>query len=348
MFVHRIDTLDEFEAVKSNWQSVYASDSHAHIFSSWAWLRGYIQSTTFSWMALAVKADPNLDAYCGFLFLTLESKALTAWRILRLGGSPLADYTGFVCSPELEKQALTAAAEYITSNLGWDQLHLWDVKDPRLKDFLKTLSATRFTITANENIPCPYIELPDSWDEFLLTKLSKTVRKKVRRRTQQNADLPGFRIEETNRDNLQAQIDTIFELWSKKWQQPADQGLRPIFEQLFDAGALWLASHWDGNTPMAALAGFVDLEKGVFYAFMGAYNSEYEKLSPGIVLDGASMRFAIENGLFRYDYLRGDHEYKFRWGAEQRSVPRIEITRNTARSAAMSKAIGFAKKLKSF
>jgi CelD/BcsL family acetyltransferase involved in cellulose biosynthesis len=62
------------------------------------------------------------------------------------------------------------------------------------------------------------------------------------------------------------------------------------------------------------------------------YNSGYDPeqfadLSPGNVLVSYSIQEAIRLGRRRYDFLRGDEVYKFRFGAEAEPVYDLHITR---------------------
>ena len=62
------------------------------------------------------------------------------------------------------------------------------------------------------------------------------------------------------------------------------------------------------------------------------YNSGYDPekyawLSPGIVLLSYCIQWAIESGRAKFDFLRGDEEYKFRFGAEPTEIYRLLITR---------------------
>jgi CelD/BcsL family acetyltransferase involved in cellulose biosynthesis len=62
------------------------------------------------------------------------------------------------------------------------------------------------------------------------------------------------------------------------------------------------------------------------------YNSGYDPeqfadLSPGNVLVSYSIQEAIRLGRRRYDFLRGDEVYKFRFGAEAEPVYDLYVTR---------------------
>jgi len=61
------------------------------------------------------------------------------------------------------------------------------------------------------------------------------------------------------------------------------------------------------------------------------YNSglsqEYRELSPGWVLLGYLLRWANENQRKTFDFMRGDEDYKYRFGALNRSVMRVKVER---------------------
>jgi CelD/BcsL family acetyltransferase involved in cellulose biosynthesis len=60
------------------------------------------------------------------------------------------------------------------------------------------------------------------------------------------------------------------------------------------------------------------------------YNSGYDplsyrSLSPGIVVTARSIEHAIEQGRGTFDFLRGDEEYKYRFGAHDTEVRRLLV-----------------------
>jgi len=60
----------------------------------------------------------------------------------------------------------------------------------------------------------------------------------------------------------------------------------------------------------------------------GFYPRKYAWLSPGIVLLAYCIQHAIELGRTKFDFLRGDEEYKFRFGGQPTEVYRLLIMRN--------------------
>jgi CelD/BcsL family acetyltransferase involved in cellulose biosynthesis len=63
------------------------------------------------------------------------------------------------------------------------------------------------------------------------------------------------------------------------------------------------------------------------------YNSgvgrEHMELSPGWVLLGHVIQWCCENGRYEFDFMRGDEEYKYRFGGVNQYVMRTKITKQS-------------------
>jgi CelD/BcsL family acetyltransferase involved in cellulose biosynthesis len=84
--------------------------------------------------------------------------------------------------------------------------------------------------------------------------------------------------------------------------------------------------------PIAAAAVFADRQKSTLSGFLSGWNDEFATLSPGRVIVGYSIRYAIENRFQVYDLLRGAERYKFSFGAIERFNTDVTITRKSLRS----------------
>ena len=62
----------------------------------------------------------------------------------------------------------------------------------------------------------------------------------------------------------------------------------------------------------------------MYYCTSGYLPERYDQYSPGRTLMGHTIQTAIEEGVHVYDFLRGDHAYKRRFGAEP--VPQIALS----------------------
>jgi CelD/BcsL family acetyltransferase involved in cellulose biosynthesis len=66
---------------------------------------------------------------------------------------------------------------------------------------------------------------------------------------------------------------------------------------------------------------------GTFYLYNSAFAAAAAALSPGIMIVVLLIRRCIEQGMRRFDFLRGTERYKFELGAERLPLHAVKITR---------------------
>jgi CelD/BcsL family acetyltransferase involved in cellulose biosynthesis len=337
MQIRYIDNLADFDKLKSSWRDIYAADQHATSFLSWAWLRGWFQVTQCRWLVLACRPD-GLSTDVGFLAInrdtTIPKYRFDLLRELRMGGSPLADYTGFVCSPDYETKAVEGFAEHIRTKLDWDVFHMDQVVDPRLDSFLDSFPSKHFKMEERSGTPSMFIALPHTWDEYFHGELGKRTRRDLRRSFREMENRDEFQIAHVTADNVDSHIETLLELYQANWGRKSTYNLnrfRVIFRKLFEDDSLWLAVLSHSNTPIAALAAMCDRQKKTFAAYIAGYGRDEARLSPGKTLFGYSIKYAIENRFEIYDFLKGDEGYKNFFAATTRFARNIVLTRNSLR-----------------
>jgi CelD/BcsL family acetyltransferase involved in cellulose biosynthesis len=249
-----------------------------------------------------------------------------------MAGNPLADYTGFVCSPRHENAALAALANHIQRNLDWRYLALHDVLDPRLDAFLSHFPEPEFRIERHPSTPCPYLALPPSWEAYLDTGPRPRLRREIRHDLRAVERLPGFRRTSIQEGGAR-QIEILLDLWQGRWGfLPAAQlgQYRSVLVSCLAAGCLWLDVLWDRDTPFAGLLAFLDRERRSFGFYITGVDRRYARLSPGTVVVAHAIREAIGNGYRVFDFLRGDEPYKFAFGAAVRQTRQVTVLRPTA------------------
>jgi CelD/BcsL family acetyltransferase involved in cellulose biosynthesis len=343
MHLEVIDNLQEYETLKPTWDSIYNGDPNAHVFSSWGWLKGFFESTKNRWLVIGLKPSID-DDYAAFFPLTIYNHKLTFTKVLQFGGSPVADYTGFVCKPEYVNEAIEKFSNYLINDFSWDRFHLKDIADNRINSLISKFPQNSFRIQEINCVCCPYIDLPNTWDEYLVNKLSRAARSKLKRRMNKLSLLPDFRSVEIDENNFDEQIDTLLTLWREHWEI-CSNGYINIFKRSFENNLLWVKTLYSGKIPLASLAAFKDEPRKAFRVFITAYNNEYSQFAPGRVLFAESIRYAIENGYRIYDFLRGDEDYKFRFGADTRTNSYLIISSNNLKIKFLDKSINVYKKL---
>lgn len=330
MDIRIIDTIESYERLKEDWNEIYASDPHTTIFVSWEWLRGWVEITPYRWFIAAVRDGSSYVAFMPFALQSVMVGRFKTIQKLYLGGYPWSDNTGFICKPGYEDKAVGALADFMKEHLKWNSFFVRNAFDPRLGSLIETFPRERFSVHDREKTICPYIPLPASWENYLMKSVSGQMRRHIRHKTQGIEQLDGFRLVETQAGTLESQTDALLMLWLERWGKKPDDILnsyRTLFRYCFENNSLWLMTIWNGRDVVAGLAGFLDRKNRVFAQYTPVFNKDYAKLSPGLVLMGYSIRYAIENGFVSYDFGAGDEDYKSSFGTTERVNRNVIVNR---------------------
>ena len=65
------------------------------------------------------------------------------------------------------------------------------------------------------------------------------------------------------------------------------------------------------------------------WVYNSGINYEFWNISPGWVLLGYLLQWANDHQRTEFDFMRGDEKYKYRFGAVDRFVVRVSITKGT-------------------
>jgi CelD/BcsL family acetyltransferase involved in cellulose biosynthesis len=275
--------------------------------------------------------------------MTLTPVPPTATAIF-FGASYHADYATVLTAPEDLPRVAEALVGFFATRTG---LEPWDVIDLRrlrcgdpAADALATAIGRRemaegWTLNVEREDVCPVVTLPPGTDlETYLAGLPKKVRHEVRRKVRR-ADAVGPIRLETSTDpltDLEIFIDLHQKLWGHEGLFPDTPGgeqsrvfARRLFELNGPDGPLRLTFLWVGELRIAA---GIHIETPDGYLFYNAgFDPDARDLSPGVVMVYAYLRQALELGLTRFDFLRGDEPYKYEWGAVDEPIQRLLVRR---------------------
>lgn len=76
------------------------------------------------------------------------------------------------------------------------------------------------------------------------------------------------------------------------------------------------------GSPVAAAFDFIDGD--TLYLYNSAYAEDAADASPGIMLLALMIERSVDDGLHRFDFLKGDEQYKYRLGAVDRPLLVLE------------------------
>jgi CelD/BcsL family acetyltransferase involved in cellulose biosynthesis len=145
-------------------------------------------------------------------------------------------------------------------------------------------------------------------------------------------------IERADERNFEELLSALIRLHEARWKTRGMGGVLcdPTVQQFHRAAASGLLSR--GVLRMYALRlggriiggyyGFQHARRA--YAYLGGFDPEFERYSPGTVLIGHAIEEAIREQADEFDFLRGCEAYKYTWGATDRPNYRKTLTRTRA------------------
>jgi CelD/BcsL family acetyltransferase involved in cellulose biosynthesis len=136
----------------------------------------------------------------------------------------------------------------------------------------------------------------------------------------------GVTIERGDGDTLPAMLDELFRLHEARWQSRGEPGVladprvrafhRDAARALHASGMLRLYRLRIGTHVAAVYYGFVWRNRA--YAYIGGFDPELPRLSPGAQILHHVIGEAIAQGCTEFHFLRGGERYKYAWGAVDR------------------------------
>jgi CelD/BcsL family acetyltransferase involved in cellulose biosynthesis len=250
-----------------------------------------------------------------------------------LGDEDLCDYPGAAladgCAADAAEMLLRRLREH---RARWREL---DVRNARpeegFADGLR-IAAERagFFTTEEEDEPVAVLMLPASWEDYLAS-LDAHPRRELRRKQRRLVrDLPETTVRTAGPRTLDADLDTFVALHRLARGRKGSfmsarnvQFFRRVAIDFAANGMLRLDVLEHRRRPLAATFAFQGPR--TFYLYNMAFDPVVGSLSPGIVLLGRLIERAIDDGLERFDFLRGLERYKLEFGATAHRLRRVRV-----------------------
>lgn len=345
MQVEIIQDVERVFDIELAWDELYQLDPHAHIYLSSRFLSPIAIRSAGKFRILVAWSE---DRQCvGLLPLVLMTRwsqsAGCLYNVLDMMGHVFdADYTGILCDPTVEKEVCTAFATKIAAMpMGRLIFNFFDGPDSRLTAFTKGFDAELFEQRTNEqrindgktnNLICPYIDLADSFDGYL-ARLSTNARQKLRRLLRQLDSNKNLRITRSRPETYTEDVTILSKLWYLQYAEQKGHKRATHLAELFKevimlglaSGMVHLALLWRNGKPVAAQANYIDPIKRHALFHVAGRDVRVEDLSTGMMLQAHCIRWAIANGMTRYDFTIGDEPYKYSLGAQDREITSREI-----------------------
>jgi CelD/BcsL family acetyltransferase involved in cellulose biosynthesis len=327
-----------FWALKPEWNELVHRSCCDTVFLTWEWLHTWWDHLgDGDLLLLGFRADDD-GRLVGIapLFRTVADDGLSVLSLV--GCRDVSDYLDLIVEQGQEDAVYQALLDYLEGEApAWDLLDLCNIPQDSLSYVvLRELAEMRGyqTVVEVEDV-CPIIELPASWEEYLMM-LTKKQRHEVRRKLRKSDAEVDNRFVIVGPDHdLQAEMQHFVDLHQKSAPEK-DQFMDPQMQGFFfDMAQVLQEQGWlqlvfvemDGEKA----AGLLNFDYGQSIL---VYNSGYDPvkfrhLSPGIIVTARSIEHAIELGRAKFDFLRGDEVYKYRFGAQDTQVRRLLVAKSS-------------------
>ena len=338
MHITTIHTLPELISLEKEWNDLLAISAshvpflrHEYITAWWQGLGGGEWSHGELSVVTARQEQGELIGIAP-LFLTDNRDGEPA--LMLLGSIEISDYLDIIARPEDTPAFMEALLEHLAQEQA-PAFHLLDWYN-LLEDSLTLLAMQAaaeklgWKVTQEPLQHCPYIPLPGDWDKYICNidkKQRHEIRRKMRRAEEYYLPLRWYIAQDGTR--LEEEMDSFLDLMAcdpnkAKFLTPAmRKQMRSIMQAAYNAGWLQLA-FIEVNGEKAA--GYLNFD---YMNHIWVYNSgldfRFSALSLGWVLLGHLLQWANEQQRRYFDFMRGDEQYKYRFGAVDRRVMRLMV-----------------------
>lgn len=257
--------------------------------------------------------------------------------LLLLGSIEISDYLSALVRPGDLSVFTSGLLDFLTTNPeipDWESLDLYNILEPSpVIDLLEEEAKRRgWKFSSSRIQPSPYIELPGDWETYL-ANIDKKQRHEIRRKMRrlENAEVQSRWYVVKDRESLDDEIVGFFELMVQDKQKESflseemETVLENTIKNAFDHGYLHLAFLEIEGEKAAAYLSFDYFDR--IWLYNSGFSEKFLQWSPGWVLLGYVIQWAIKNHRKELDFLRGDEQYKYRFGAKDRFVRRVTLKR---------------------
>ena len=305
-------------ALLPEWEALWERVADATPFQSPAWLVAW-------WRHFGTGAPRILTArHTGILvgILPLYELLEPGCRKLLPIGVGLSDYLDALvdpAAPGIADQLLAAVGDIP----GWDECHLADL--PAGSALAAARRPPALEETTADTVPCPVLSLPCNANELASVVPRKTLRD-AHQAQMRSLAAGGVSLQRADTDTLAPIMQDLFMLHAKRWKTRGESGVcadpavrafhSDAARSLARAGMLRLYRLKIGEVVAAVYYGFCS--DGRAYAYLGGFDPDMPRLSPGAQVLHHAICAAIGEGAREFHFLRGSESYKYAWGAIDR------------------------------
>ena len=347
IFITELRTLEGWDALSQIWDDLLFRSPDASVFNSFSFLRCFYKkffNLRFCKLAILILKDKSGKpiGVAPMIRLKKQIAGLPVNVISLMFKRVITDRTQFLM-PDRREEQLRAIFQYLQKDTkSWDVLELQEqVIDSEYESIVRSIF--KDTSSYHQEIINPAIDPflkmefgPDGWEKYLLTR-SKKHRKKWR--YLQNRLLREGTVSvarHTEGKDLFTIIAKYQELEQKSHKfgttSTVSSQIREFYIELATAlrpkGNMHFVFLLLNDTPIAGLIGMSFEDR--YAALQTVFDEKFSKFSPGFLVGGYDMKWAMEKGFSEYDFMSGFLTDKLLWTDSFRILCSLRIIRKRA------------------
>ncbi len=329
-----------FDALAGEWQDLLARAStrvpflRPEYLKTWWHYRGGGEWPEATLALIVAREETGAMVGIAPLFRARNRDGRQAW--LLLGSIEISDYLDLIVPAERAPAFAAGLLDFLAGQPDWEVLDLYNLpaSSPTRAALAQAAAALGWGVRQIRLEPTPAIPLPADFETYLAQQVEKKERQEIRRklrRAEGGEQSVRFRVVSGD-DDLNVQTDALMRLMALNPDKAAfferSDSMRAQFRDtvrlMASSGQLHLAFLDVDGQPAAAYLSFDDGRR--LFVYNSAIDPRYNALSAGWVLLAYLLQWAIAHGRRVVDFMRGDEDYKFRFGGIPGAVYRLQVT----------------------
>ena len=251
--------------------------------------------------------------------------------LMLLGSIEISDYLDLIVREQDLSRFLSGLIDFLASTPAdnWSVLDWYNLPDssPTLAALIAESDRRGWIYHEEIYRHTPRIPLNGSFEEYL-ARIDKKQRHEIRRKMRRAAESDlNVRFLIVGKDaDIDAETESFFHLMTQdpnkaNFLHPAmREQMTVTIRTAFEQNYLWLAFLEIDGVNVATSLNFD--YKNKLWGYNSGVSRAHMELSPGWVLLGHVIQWCCENGRTEFDFMRGDEEYKYRFGGMNKYVMR--------------------------
>jgi CelD/BcsL family acetyltransferase involved in cellulose biosynthesis len=333
-----IHTLPEFDVLAGSWNALLDVSAshvpflrHEYLMAWWQTLGGG------EWQQADLNIVLGTEDNClvGIAPLFMSGDKHGEKRLWFIGSIEVSDYLDILVRPEDTERFCEGLLRYLENDQPEIRtLDLCNILDdsPTLKAFEQTCARAGWQVCQEVLQHSPFIPLGGDFEQYL-ESIDKKQRHEIRRKLRrlENAGVSHRWYFTKDEALVPGDIDEFLDLMAFDPQKASfltplmRVHMQNVTRCAFQADCLQLFFLEIDGKKVAGSLSFDYLDR--LWLYNSGINPAYSEFSPGWVMLAELLRRACQNNYRELDFMRGDEEYKYRFGARDRFVKRLTLTR---------------------